>query len=100
MSNRIWLRALGAALLAIALGCGGGDVQSGTGEGKVVAVDAAAGEITLDHGAVPGVMGAMTMSFPVSDPKLLEGLDPGERVSFDLEYRGGMYTVKAIRPAR
>lgn len=99
--SRLVLGAACAALLAIASACGAGGngAQSGTGEGKVVAVDAAAGEITLDHGAIPGMMGAMTMSFPVADPKLLEGVDPGERVSFDLEYRGGMYTVKAIRPA-
>jgi len=44
-------------------------------------------------------MEAMTMPFPVSDPKLLEGLQVGQQVEFDLEHRGGMYTVKGIRPA-
>jgi Cu/Ag efflux protein CusF len=87
-----------ALLLLGAVACGEGGVQSGTGRGAVVAVDAAAGEITLDHGEIPGVMGAMKMSFPVSDPKLLEGLQPGQQVEFDVEYQGGMYTVKAIRP--
>jgi Cu/Ag efflux protein CusF len=90
-------------LLALALGlgaaaCDGVEVRTGTGQGSVVAVDAAAGEITLDHGEIPGLMGAMKMSFPVADPRLLEGLAPGQPVEFDLEYRGGMYTVKAIRP--
>lgn len=90
--------ALALALLLGAAACGDSGVQHGTGVGTVVAVDTAAGEITLDHGAVPGVMGAMKMSFPVSDPKLLEGVAPGETVEFDIEHRGGMYTVKAIRP--
>jgi Cu/Ag efflux protein CusF len=89
-----------ALALLLAAACGSGpDVQSGTGQGSVVAVDPAAGEITLDHGEIPGVMGAMKMSFPVSDPKILEGVQPGQSVEFDVEHRGGMYTVKAIRPA-
>ena len=90
---------LAAALLLGAFACGGQDTRSGTGRGEVVAVDAGNGEITLDHGEIPGVMGAMKMAFPVADPKLLEGVEPGETVDFDVEYRGGLYTVKAIRPA-
>lgn len=89
-----------AMTLLWAAACGAADVQSGTGQGSVVAVDKAAGEITLDHGEIPGVMGAMKMSFPVADPKLLEGVEPGQSVEFDVEHRGGMYTVKAIRPKR
>jgi Cu/Ag efflux protein CusF len=88
---------LAAAALPGAVACDSG-TPSGTGQGSVVAVDAAAGEITIDHGEIPGVMGAMKMSFPVSDPKLLEGVQPGQSVEFEVEYQGGMYTVKAIRP--
>lgn len=95
------LRTLLATLaLSLALAAGGGAASSsGTGQGTVVAVDAAAGEITLDHGAIPGLMDAMKMTFPVSDPKLLEGVAPGQQVEFDVEHRGGMYTVKGLRPA-
>jgi Cu/Ag efflux protein CusF len=88
-----------ALLLAGAPGCGSEGVQRGTGRGQVVAVDTAAAEITLDHGEIPGVMGAMKMRFPVANPKLLEGVEAGETVDFDVEYRGGLYTVHAIRPA-
>lgn len=87
------------ALLLLVAACGGAGTSSGTGRGTVVAIDVAAGEITLDHGAIPGLMEAMEMSFPVSDPKLLEGLAPGQQVEFDVEYAGGMYTVKGVRPA-
>jgi Cu/Ag efflux protein CusF len=93
---------LAGLALAVLLGlsaCGDVDNQRGTGRGEVVAVDAVAGEITLDHGEIPGVMGAMKMSFPVSDPRLLEGVAPGQTVEFDVEYQGGMYTVKGLRPA-
>lgn len=90
---------LALVLLLGAAACGDAGTQRGTGQGEVVAVDAAAGEITLDHGEIPGVMGAMKMSFPVSDPKLLEGVAPGQTVEFDVEYQGGMYTVKGLRPA-
>lgn len=92
--------ALAAALLLALPACAEQATQSGTGQGKIVAIDTENAEITLDHGEIPGLMGAMTMPFPVSDPKLLDGLQPGQQVEFDLEYRGGMYTVKGIRPAR
>ena len=91
--------ALASALLLGLSACGDVAVQGGTGTGRIVALDPVGAEITLDHGEIPGVMGAMTMPFPVSDPKLLEGLAPGQQVEFDVEYRGGMYTVKGIRPA-
>src|SRR5262245_42804139 len=54
-----------------------------TGEGKVVAIDAAAGTIKLDHGPIPALnWGAMSMSFTASDPKMLEGLVVGDTVKF------------------
>lgn len=98
MTRRLGL-ALAAGLLLALPACGEQAAQNGTGQGKIVAIDTENAEITLDHGEIPGLMGAMTMPFPVSDPKLLEGLQEGQRVEFDLEYRGGMYTVKGIRPA-
>jgi len=91
--------ALAAGLLLVLPACAEQTVQSGTGQGTIVAIDPENAELTLDHGEIPGLMGAMTMPFPVSDSKLLEGLQTGQQVEFDLEYRGGMYIVKAIRPA-
>ena len=85
--------ALGWLLLSA---CGGAPTQ-GEGQGTVVGVDAAKQQITLDHGEIPGVMGAMTMTFAVSDPKLLEGVAPGARVEFEVEERDGRYVVHAVR---
>jgi Cu/Ag efflux protein CusF len=38
----------------------------------------------------------MTMTFDVSDPALLEGLEPGSPIRFDVEYKDGIYLVTAI----
>lgn len=78
--------------------CGGGAKQTGQGAlGVVESVDAAAGQVTIDHGEIPGLMGAMTMTFAVSDPALLEGIEVGNSVVFDVKYEKGSYRVTAIR---
>jgi Cu/Ag efflux protein CusF len=71
---------------------------SGTGKGTVAGVDVGKGEITLDHGDIPGMMGAMTMTFSVRDPKILANVAPGEKVEFDVEQVGDDYVVTAVRP--
>jgi len=40
--------------------------------------------ITVKHGDVPGLMPAMTMSYMVADPKQIEGLGPGDKISAEL----------------
>ena len=84
---------LGISLAA----CGGGNATHGTGQGTVAAVNAATGEITLDHGDIPGIMMAMTMTFPVSDKKILDGIAPGAKVEFDVDASGAEPRVTAIR---
>jgi Cu/Ag efflux protein CusF len=69
--------------------CGG----NGTGEGVVLEVDPASSRITIDHGEIPGMMKAMTMTFAVAEPSLLEGIEAGDRVDFRLRYADGVYTV-------
>lgn len=53
-------------------------------EGQVVAVDAAAHTLTLDHHAVPGYMKAMTMSFTVRDAWVFNVVHPGDLVQATL----------------
>jgi Cu/Ag efflux protein CusF len=53
-----------------------------TVRGVVRAVLPQANVVVLTHEELPGYMTAMTMGFPVKDPKLVEGLDIGERVRF------------------
>jgi len=57
------------------------------GTGVVEAVDAELKQVVIDHEDIPGVMPAMSMSFDIGDPRLLETLAPGQRIEFTLELR-------------
>jgi len=47
--------------------------------GKIVSTDAT--HVTLDHEAVPGFMGAMTMPYKLKDPSIVSELHPGDRIT-------------------
>jgi protein SCO1/2 len=49
-------------------------------KGKVVSVDRAKGEATVEHEDIKGYMPAMTMAFPVRDAEALKVMEPGDRV--------------------
>ncbi|MEO6153182.1 MAG: copper-binding protein [Croceibacterium sp.] len=68
----------------------------GKATGTVTAVDAAAGTITLDHGAIPAVgWPAMKMGFSAK-PALLNGIAVGDKVAFDVTVKGSAGEVTAI----
>jgi len=69
-----------------------------TGEGRVVAVDAAQGTVTLDHGPIPGFMAAMRMAFAVQPVERLQELQVGDTVRFDLEPRGPAWVIVTLEP--
>ena len=52
--------------------------------GKVVSTDAARGEVTVNHEAIPGFMEAMTMPYKLKDPSILGELHPGDVITADL----------------
>lgn len=52
--------------------------------GKVVSTDAATGEVTLNHEAIPGFMEAMTMPYKMKDASVLSELHPGDVLTADL----------------
>jgi protein SCO1/2 len=52
--------------------------------GKVVSTNAATGEVTLDHQAIPGFMGAMTMPYKLRDTRILGELRPGDLITADV----------------
>ena len=70
------------------------------GTGKVVAVNAASGELKLAHDPIP-VLGwpAMTMGFDVVDNSQLTPLKPGDRVEFELMHEADTdsYHIHRIR---
>lgn len=67
------------------------------GVGKITAIDAASGYVTIRHEAIPGLMDAMEMQFEAKPAKLLEGLKPGDKVEFTLD--GKTYVLHAIAKA-
>ena len=94
---RSWVaECLVAAVIAVTA-CGGGS-DSGQGSGVVRGIDTANAQITLEHGDIQGLMKAMTMTFQVADPKLLEGVEVGNEVDFRVRYANGEYTVIDIDP--
>ena len=52
--------------------------------GKVVSTNAAKGEVTLDHEAIPGFMEAMTMPYKLKDASILGELHPGDVITADV----------------
>jgi protein SCO1/2 len=65
-------------------------------EGQILAVATTERQLTIKHGDIPDFMPGMTMSFPVADPKLLEGRTPGELITATLEVENGLGRITAI----
>jgi len=82
---------LAFAVVAVA-GCRSsstGPVASATQQypvrGVVVSMDPAHSEIELKHGAIPGLMEAMTMDYKVEDRAAISELHPGDAIAATLE---------------
>ena len=57
--------------------------------GVIREIDRANSRIKLDHGPIPSIgMPAMTMTFKVKNPALLEQLKQGDQVNFEIERSG------------
>ena len=63
------------------------------GQGTVVAIDPQKGMVTLDHGEIKGLMPAMVMAFVVDSREALQGLQPGDTITFILRPRGVTVTI-------
>ena len=73
------------------------DSKMGKGSGTVTAIDAAAGKITLDHGAIPSFgWPPMKMGFSAK-PDLLKGISVGDKVDFDVTVTGSAGEVTALK---
>lgn len=56
------------------------------GMGKITAIDAKTGTVTIDHQAIPAVgWDAMSMGFTTTDPMMLNDLKVGDAVTFELK---------------
>lgn len=52
--------------------------------------------IFIDHAEIPGLMEAMTMAFEPEDPRLLNGVSPGDQVRFSLRQKGDRFILVEI----
>ncbi len=53
-------------------------------QAEVVSAEPQRQMITVKHGDIPGLMPAMTMSYMVAEPKQIESLKPGDKITADL----------------
>ena len=71
-------------------------MQTASAEGTVTAIDADAGTITVDHGAVPAIeWPAMTMGFE-ADEQLRQDVAVGDAISFEFATGEGGNTITSI----
>lgn len=62
--------------------------------GEVKKIDKNAGKITIKHGRLYRLdMEPMTMVFRVADPKMLDQVQPGDKIRFDADKVKGALTV-------
>jgi Cu/Ag efflux protein CusF len=64
--------------------------------GTIVSVDRAGKTFTIDQEAIPGFMGAMTMSYPVRDSKAFDWAAKGERVTATVVRTGDDHWLERI----
>jgi protein SCO1 len=78
--------ALAVVLCIVSIGCRSDTPQVRRYHlaGTVVQVDKSQQRLVVDHQAIPGFMGAMTMPYPTADPKDLDRLSPGDQITADV----------------
>ena len=69
----------------------------GAGVVKAIFTNPKAPAIEIDHGDIDGLMPAMQMEFPVTDPKLLNGIAVNDQIDFTIEAAAGQMKVAAIK---
>ena len=89
------MSALGIATCA----AGGQEATSGVfaGHGRVEAVQAKTGVLTIKHGDIKGFMPAMEMMYKVKRPELSKDLRPGDVIDFKID--ASNYTIVEVKVA-
>jgi protein SCO1 len=65
-------------------------------KGIVVASDATTGEVAIDAEAIPGLMGAMTMTYKLAQPGVATELHPGDHITARLRISNSVSTLDQI----
>jgi protein SCO1 len=68
----------------LAAGCQSAPEKHYPIQAEVISVNPAKELITVKHGDIPGLMPAMTMTYQVAEPRRIESLQPGDKITADL----------------
>ena len=91
------------AALALLLAAAGATFAQGAAltDAEVRKIDKAQAKITLKHAEIKNLdMPPMTMVFRVKDSKVLDTLNPGDKVRFVAEKIDGQYVVTKLEAAK
>ena len=83
----------------IAAGCQSAPEKHYPIQGEVISADAAKKLLTVKHGDIPGLMPAMTMTYQVAEPKQMQTLQPGDKITADLvvsENKGRLERIAVV----
>jgi Cu/Ag efflux protein CusF len=59
------------------------------------------GRLIVNHEEIKGFMAAMEMSYPVAQPQLLDGVNPGDKIEFAIDPAASrIIGIKVIEPAK
>ena len=65
-------------------------------QGEIISVDQARQQVTVKHGAIRGLMPAMTMVYDVKDPNQVKRLWPGDHIQADLVVQSGKADLENV----
>lgn len=85
--------------VAILLTLSGCQTRKYSLRGQVLSTKSTTSEITVKHEEIPGFMPAMTMSYKVKDPAVIQELKPGDMIAADLisKNNGNDYWLEDVR---
>jgi protein SCO1/2 len=96
---RSLLLAVAVICAAFAAGCQSAPEKHYPIQAEVISADPAKKLITVKHGEIPGLMPAMTMTYQVAEPRQIETLQPGDKISADLvvsESKGRLEKIERV----
>lgn len=99
-AKHVILAAIGAMLLAGQAPPAAASTHTHRAEGIVQAIDAEAGKIKIEHGPIQSLGWAgMAMFFDVAHRGLLNGVKPGDKVTFELTRgKDGRFVISSVAP--
>lgn len=65
-------------------------------QGEIISVDQAKQQVTVKHGAISGLMPAMTMVYDVKDPSQVKRLWPGDHIQAELVVQSGKADLENV----